>query len=655
MKMERECPDISVIVPIYNTENYLKECFDSIIRAAGGLSWEAILVDDGSEDDGRLIYSAYQEKYENFRCFYRENAGQGSARNFAVSQARGKYIFFLDSDDFVEPGLFEMMFRLAEDTGSEVTVCNVSYLRNGKAAPSVMHLREFSAIPADVHVVRWDTVPELFFDSIMCNKLILREWYASHGLAFQEGKTFEDMLLSVRVFHLAERVAVLRTRGYYWRRRGDKENRSTTQRSDSLKNLLAKIDTLKSILAYAEREIRDERVSRILELKCISIDLMAFWNALPALSEERAGELVGAMAAFLNENIRPETVSELSAIQRQLYLDTVRFDRERLIRTVSYKELIYPYLPVGDDRMLRYNEEIITHGEHSARGDFRYYVPISKICGVSILEGEIVFSCQLYMKRISVRDLSGMEVSAFLLNDLSGEVVPLTVTPRENPELTEAQGVLISREDCMPYRYCYDGTGFDIHLLTGDVPAEEDYAARFESVPHLILLRYVFPGLTSGVRVLRGVSLNVKTELGKVKIEAGAFTGEFSFDRSEALVYTYHKTESTPRSALKIDLRYYQAHSTSLKRENALLLKTNEQALEVIGKQERELKKLKGEQELSREELKTLREDRNRLTQELDSQIKKNERDRNSWNWKVGSAMLAGPKAVRNVFKKGKD
>ena len=232
-------------------------------------------------------------------------------------------------------------------------------------------------------------------------------------------------------------------------------------------------------------------------------------------------------------------------------------------------------------------------------------------------------------------------MSAFLLNDLSGEVVPLTVTPRENPELTEAQGVLISREDCMPYRYCYDGTGFDIHLLTGDVPAEEDYAARFESVPHLILLRYVFPGLTSGVRVLRGVSLNVKTELGKVKIEAGAFTGEFSFDRSEALVYTYHKTESTPRSALKIDLRYYQAHSTSLKRENALLLKTNEQALEVIGKQERELKKL--------------REDRNRLRQELDSQKKKNERDRNSWNWKVGSAMLAGPKAVRNVFKKGKD
>lgn len=103
--------DISVIVPIYNVEEYLRECLDSILRQ-GEVSLEVIMIDDGSTDNSGTIADEYVAKYENFYCYHIQNGGLGHARNYGVERSHGKYIAFVDSDDIVVDGTYERCSRL---------------------------------------------------------------------------------------------------------------------------------------------------------------------------------------------------------------------------------------------------------------------------------------------------------------------------------------------------------------------------------------------------------------------------------------------------------------------------------------------------------------------------------------------------------------
>ena len=115
---------VSVIVPIYNVEEYLAECLDSLLHQTID-SIEVVMVDDGSPDNSAVIAKEYAEKYPNFVYYYKENGGLGSARNFGVKQARGEYITFVDSDDIVDDDLYEKMYYRANKDNSDMAICNV--------------------------------------------------------------------------------------------------------------------------------------------------------------------------------------------------------------------------------------------------------------------------------------------------------------------------------------------------------------------------------------------------------------------------------------------------------------------------------------------------------------------------------------------------
>ena len=111
--------DISVIVPVYNVETYLRECLDSLLRQ-GNVSLQVIIVDDGTLDDSGKIADEYAKKYDWFFVYHKPNGGLGNARNYGVQYAAGKYIAFLDSDDILTDGIYEKMFRRAEKDGSDL-------------------------------------------------------------------------------------------------------------------------------------------------------------------------------------------------------------------------------------------------------------------------------------------------------------------------------------------------------------------------------------------------------------------------------------------------------------------------------------------------------------------------------------------------------
>ena len=92
---------VSVIVPVYNTYDYLNKCLDSLVNQSFK-DYEIIIVNDGSTDDSEKIIKKYQKKYSNIKYYYKENGGLSSARNYGIKYANGDYIAFVDSDDYVD-------------------------------------------------------------------------------------------------------------------------------------------------------------------------------------------------------------------------------------------------------------------------------------------------------------------------------------------------------------------------------------------------------------------------------------------------------------------------------------------------------------------------------------------------------------------------
>ncbi len=179
-------PKISIIVPIYKVERYLRECLDSILAQTFS-DWECILVDDGSPDECPRICDEYTTRDPRFRVIHQKNGGLSAARNSGLREARGKYIGFVDSDDWIAPQMFERLYQLITEYGTDMV--QVGYRKE-----YVGFFRPKSLIK-DVSVLdRKEIAREMVFDkripSYMWNKLFRREVINTE---FPEGKVFEDV------------------------------------------------------------------------------------------------------------------------------------------------------------------------------------------------------------------------------------------------------------------------------------------------------------------------------------------------------------------------------------------------------------------------------------------------------------------------------
>ena len=119
--MNRHGVKVSIIVPIYQIECYLRCCLDSIL-AQTFQDWEAILVDDGSKDDCGKICDEYAAIDSRFRVIHKKNGGLTSARNAGLAIASGEWIMHLDGDDWIEPDMLERLIQKGEDTGADIVM-----------------------------------------------------------------------------------------------------------------------------------------------------------------------------------------------------------------------------------------------------------------------------------------------------------------------------------------------------------------------------------------------------------------------------------------------------------------------------------------------------------------------------------------------------
>lgn len=184
--------DVSIIVPIYNMEKYLRDCLDTIVNQTLD-SFEVILVDDGSTDLSAEIMKEYQEKFPKLvRCFHKENGGQATARNLGIRESRGTYIGFVDADDSVDLEMYEKMHALAKEKDLDLVECAYRFVKveNG----GEVELKTYG------HVRKYTSQRDMFVDSLVSpwNKLYRGALLREHAVDFPEGYIYEDTAFFVK-------------------------------------------------------------------------------------------------------------------------------------------------------------------------------------------------------------------------------------------------------------------------------------------------------------------------------------------------------------------------------------------------------------------------------------------------------------------------
>lgn len=121
--MRERAVAVSVVVPVYNVEKYIERCLDSLVRQKFGYEYEIIIVNDGTKDNSMTIADRFASEYDFIRIITQQNAGLSAARNTGLANARGEYIAFVDSDDFVSPFYISEMYTLAVKNNADIVQC----------------------------------------------------------------------------------------------------------------------------------------------------------------------------------------------------------------------------------------------------------------------------------------------------------------------------------------------------------------------------------------------------------------------------------------------------------------------------------------------------------------------------------------------------
>ena len=181
-------PNISIIVPIYNAEKYLSQCLDSILLQTY-TDFELLLIDDGSTDDSGKVCDKYAKTDRRIKAFHKKNAGVSSARNFGIDRARGKYVSFIDADDWIKPEFLGTFIKYIDE---DVDLYIQGYIDRDKVLrlPSYSVLRGKEEICEGIYKLEEQAILGLIW-----NKLYRLDLIREHAIRFDEHISIgEDMI-----------------------------------------------------------------------------------------------------------------------------------------------------------------------------------------------------------------------------------------------------------------------------------------------------------------------------------------------------------------------------------------------------------------------------------------------------------------------------
>lgn len=248
---------VSVIVPVYNVENYLAKCLDSLIRQTHQ-NMEILVVNDGSTDQSEQIISDYAQKYpDKIKPFHKENGGLSDARNFGIDRATGDYIGFVDSDDYVSPSMFQEMAALAEKHDAEMVICNIRKVnQHGKI------IQKLTQVPNMPEKIDLENNFSVFSDIsyFACNKLFRKNLF--NGKRFKKNVHFEDIQLIPQLLLDCETIAQTQNFHYQYLERTDSITKTHTEKGLDILKAVEDVETYFKTTKYSDkdRELRNFQI-----------------------------------------------------------------------------------------------------------------------------------------------------------------------------------------------------------------------------------------------------------------------------------------------------------------------------------------------------------------------------------------------------------
>ncbi len=310
---------VSVIVPVYNVEEYLEKCLNSLVRQTLK-EIEIIVVNDGSKDNSQQIIDEFTQKFPTkITSYIKENGGLSDARNFGIDRANGDFIGFVDSDDYVTPTMFEEMYELAEKHHAEMVICNIQKVdENGKITQK---LTQIPHLPEKINLKEHLSVfSDLSY--FACNKLFKKALFAEKR--FKKGIHFEDIQLIPQLLLECETIAQTQNYHYQYLERSDSITKTHTERG---------LDMLRAVndvaIFFEKSQYSDEKLA----LKNFKI-LEGVYSFLAYLAFVKEDEVFYVMSAKLRLFMKKNDIN---------FVDVLRYSRfnQNYILSLSVKKRIF--------------------------------------------------------------------------------------------------------------------------------------------------------------------------------------------------------------------------------------------------------------------------------------------------------------------------
>lgn len=243
--------NVSIIVPVYNVEEYLGKCLDSLLNQTLS-EIEIICINDGSTDRSLDILNYYAGKDNRIIVINKENEGQGVARNLGISLSKGKYIGFVDPDDWVKTNMFEKLYNQAEKLNSEIVVCDYIKYRECDKTSTICNsflLSKSESKYQKLDVPAGENIDKnLVYKSLLIspcyswNKIYKTEFLRGNKIIYDKARCFEDCIFIIDAMHLAQNVSYVNSALYVYRIRKSSTLRCTNDISTELLNAFKNIN-----------------------------------------------------------------------------------------------------------------------------------------------------------------------------------------------------------------------------------------------------------------------------------------------------------------------------------------------------------------------------------------------------------------------------
>ncbi len=435
---------ISVIVPLFNGEYYLEEAMDSVINQTIFEDIEVLIVDDGSTDNSRFLIDKYAIDYDNITVFHKENGGVSSARNYAMKYAKGEYIHFFDSDDFLLYDAYEKLYDFAKKEDYDIVTANFLRFNSEKTWTTLIGDYVYTDLKENIENIKLKDYPNLTWDMLVWNKLYKRDFLEKINAHFIEGASFQDNVFSIEVLTKASKIGMISDYVICWRLRD--VGLSITKIIDK-KRVEDLIRVSRLVNEFIKENIKDEEVLSNKYHKWLVADIPMFIEIIEDYPKE--------YQEFIKENIiniyhlvPGEFIKNLNTYYATLYKMLENEDWDNIFPYLSNNYKTNPELPKGlkeeyikdiDLKKDAMDEDLDTYVSNVYREDGKIVMEFQNFIPYLKLKEDDEVSVRLVNPNSDDVKINPNEIEKdrFILNpDLIpvGESIPLTTYKSEDIE-----------------------------------------------------------------------------------------------------------------------------------------------------------------------------------------------------------------------------